>query len=159
MKAQKIKGMAVVSITDGAKLGYIDDLLFDPKEQRLAALRVSADNQAAVIPFADVRSVGTDAVTVPSNDVRQWTAPSAPLTVLPNLEKMSKLKVVDEAGTLIGTVDDIEIDPQDGRISEVHAHRGGVLGVGGHKTTVTAKDVISIGDDVMVVRAEAPPSD
>ena len=155
MKADTLKGMAVVSIEDGAKLGRITDVLFDTRPPHVAALRVAADNQHALIPFGQVHSLGRDAVTVPSRAVAQWAAARAGER-LPNLRDLGKLRVVDEAGTFLGTPRDVEIGPDDGCITQLQVHRGGVLGMGGESHTITAADIISLGDEVLVVRRDRP---
>jgi sporulation protein YlmC with PRC-barrel domain len=158
MNAGRISGMAVISIASGARLGRVEDLAFDPQQLRVAALRVSADGQHALIPFAHVHTIGSDAVTVPSDDVTQWGTPEGSLTTLPGLGDLRKLKVVDEAGTLLGTVRDVEIDPQDGRITQVATHAGGVLGIGGTTRTIAVQEIRSVGADVMMVAVSGTPS-
>ncbi len=151
MNADTIKGRTVVSIESGAKLGHVDDLVFDTRALRLAGLCISADGQQAVIPFEDVRSIGTDAITVPGANAARWKSTDTTISTLPRLEQLKKLKVVDEAGTLLGTVHDVQIEPGDGRITELHTRKGGVLGVGGETHTITAGEITSVGDEVLVV--------
>jgi uncharacterized protein YrrD len=158
MKASDLKGMAVVSIDGGAKLGYIDDVLFDSGGLRVAALRINADKQKALVPFDQVKSIGSDAVTVQSNDVTQWIKPESESTTQPGLDQIGKLKVVNEAGTLLGTVNTVEVDPQAGSITQVQSHKGGVLGLGGSTFTIPAKQIISVGTEVMTVSAPDPES-
>ena len=152
MKAEAIKGMAVVSITDGAKLGRVDDLVFDTERRRVAALRISAEGQQAVIPMDKVQSIGSDAITVPSNEVTQWGSSQHRFAGLPRLDDLGKLKVVDEAGTLLGTVHEVDFDPQTGAITEVQVRKGGVLGIGGTTHRIAADDIASVGNEVMVVK-------
>jgi uncharacterized protein YrrD len=153
--ARTIKGLGVVSIESGAKLGTVDDVLFDTKGLRAAALRIKADQQEAVVPFEDVASVGANAVTVPGDMAARWGANASPLASLPKLDDVKKLKVVDEAGTLIGTIDDVCLAP-DGRIAELKVHKGGVLGIGGEKHLISASLITSVGDEVIVVPARQP---
>lgn len=155
MKVDTLKGMAVVSISDGAKLGRIDDLLFDMRPPHVAAFRISGDGQHALIPFDQVRSIGSGAVTVPGREVVRWARAHSDVNNLPNLRDLSKLKVVDEAGAFLGTAKDVEIDPQNGCITRLQVHRGGVLGIGGETQTIAAGDIVSIGAEVMVVRASS----
>ena len=155
MKASAIKGMSVVSIADGTKLGSIDDVVFDTGQLRVAALQVSADRQHALIPFDRVRSIGSDAVMVPSADVPQWAGPPNPAAGQCRLDELGKMKVVNEGGTLLGTVSGVEIEPQDGQVTELQVHKGGVLGIGGTSHTIAAKDVISSSGDVITVRESA----
>ena len=151
MHADSIKGLGVVSIESGAKLGKVDDLLFDARALRLAALRISADHQEAVVPFEQVRAIGGNAVTVATDASAQWGGSGGALASLPTLGDMKKLKVVDEAGTLLGTIQHLEITPDDGAISELRVHKGGVLGIGGDTTIIPAGQITSVGDEVIVV--------
>jgi sporulation protein YlmC with PRC-barrel domain len=154
MKVHALKGLAVVSIASGAKLGYVDDVRFDPQEMRVAALEVKADNQRGLVPLSDVKSIGKDAVMVPSDEVLRNVNAAGPLSDLPGLDQIRRLKVVDEAGTYLGRVQDLEIDLQDGQIVSVAAHEGGVLGVGGKTTTAGRNEIRSIGDEVMVIATQ-----
>lgn len=155
MKAESLKGMAVVSIDTAARLGRVEDLAFDPQELRLAALRVNADGQHALIPFERLQSIGKDAVTVPDDTVAQWVKPEGSLTTLPGLDTFKKLKVVDESGTFVGAIHEIDLDPQTGRVIQFETRHGGVFGIGGTTTVFPVGDVRSVGTDVMVVRAPA----
>ncbi|MGH2600694.1 MAG: MurT ligase domain-containing protein, partial [Dehalococcoidia bacterium] len=159
MKAESIKGMAVVSVADGAKLGRVDDLIFDPAERRMVALRIDADKQHAVIPLEQIKSIGSDAITVPAREVAQWPDASSPLNTFPRLGAIERLKVVDEAGTFLGEVANVEVDPATGAITGLAAHKGGILGIGRTEHTLTGDEILSIGDEVMVVRMPAPPAE
>jgi len=151
MHADKIKGLGVVSIESGTKLGKVDDLLFDARALRLAALRISSDRQEAVIPFEQVRAIGENAVTVSTDASAQWGGSGGALASLPTLDDIKKLKVVDEAGTLLGTIQHVEITPDDGTIAELTVHKGGVLGIGGDTSIIPAGQITSVGDEVIVV--------
>lgn len=157
MKADDIKGLAVVSISTGAKLGYIDGVLFDTANIAIGALRTSADGQEAMIPFDQIRSIGSDAVTVPTNDVAQWATGQVNTSGMLTLDEFKKLKVVDEAGTYLGTINEVDVDPTTGKVTSVQAHKGGILGIGGDTFDSTAADIVSIGPEVMVVREPKVP--
>jgi sporulation protein YlmC with PRC-barrel domain len=155
MKLDDFKTLAVVSIEDGAKLGYVDDLLFDTKNRRLAALRVKEDGVHALVPLSDVRSIGSDAVTVQSRAVARSAAAENELASLPGVEQFKKLKVVDEAGTYLGTVREVDVDPADGHIAQIDAHEGGMLGLGGTTSSFTGDQIRSIGDELIIVTLPA----
>lgn len=155
MKADTLNGMAVLSIASGARLGRVEDLAFDTGAGRVAALRVAADGQHALIPYASIHAIGKDAITVPSDDVAQWTKPEGALATMPGLDAFKKMKVVDEAGTFLGTVKEVNLDPASGQITEVAAHEGGVLGIGGTTRTFAASDIRSVGQDVILVAPAA----
>ena len=158
MNAADIKGKAVISIANGARLGRVEDVLFDPQGLAIAAFRVSAVGQQAVIPFDQVHSVGSDAVMVPGDDVAQWITTASAAEGLISLDELKHRKVVDDAGTFLGTPAAIEVAAQDGRLRQLKVHKGGLLGMGGETTTVPGGDVTGVGPDVIVVRVDARPA-
>lgn len=158
MNAADIKGKAVISIANGARLGRVDDVLFDRGALAVAAFRVSAGGQRAMIPFAQVHSVGSDAVTVPGDDVAQWVTTSGAAEGLVSLDDLKHRKVVDDDGTFLGTPAVIEVEPQGGRLQQLRVHKGGVLGMGGETITVPSSDIAGVGDDVIVVRTATHPA-
>src|SRR5687768_13470980 len=109
MKAERLKGMAVVSIEDGARLGRIAEVLFDTQPPHIAGFRVDAGDKALLLPFEQVRSLGADAVTIPSRAVAQAGRALSAAETQPSLRDLAKLKVVDEAGTYLGAPREIEI--------------------------------------------------
>lgn len=154
MNTEEMKKLAVVSVDDGAKLGYVDDLLFDTTELRVAALVLSTEGQHAVIAMSDVRSVGGDAVTVQNGSAVHSLSADTALAQLPGMERLTKLKVVDESGDYIGRLNELDFDPQSGKVTDVRTHEGGVLGIGGKNLTIQAADIRSVGDELMVVAAQ-----
>ena len=155
MDAQRLKGMAVVALDDSTRLGRIEDLLFDPKTLQAVALRVRGEGQAFVIPFEEIKAIGADAVTVESTRVTQVASQGGPFSALPGLDAIKKLKVIDENGTLLGLVSNVEIDETAGRARTLSVHKGGLLGLGGQTTTLSAEAVRSIGPELITVAAGA----
>src|SRR5688500_13152321 len=64
MDAKALNGMAVVSLEEGTKLGAIEQPLFDMATRQLGALEVAGDAGRFVVPFDQIRQIGSDAVTV-----------------------------------------------------------------------------------------------
>lgn len=160
MKPDEFKRLAVVSIESGAKLGYVDDLLFDTSHLRVVAFRVKADGHHSLVPLSEVKSIGSDAITVAGDAAARSVQAESALDALPDVDHLHRLKVVDEAGTYLGKISSIELDPGTGSITELEAHEGGVLGIGGTTTPIAAGNVRSVGDEVIVVAApgaEAAP--
>jgi sporulation protein YlmC with PRC-barrel domain len=157
MDANKLKGMAVVSIAEGAKLGYVDDLLFDTQTLRPVALRVAAGGQHFVIPFEQLKNIGADAITVESSQVTQVAGKEGTFSNLLGLSKIKGLKVIDTAGTFLGTIASVEIDLADGHVLSLTAHKGGVLGLGGTSTTIDTAAIRSVGAEIVTVATQEPP--
>jgi uncharacterized protein YrrD len=151
MDASKLKGMAVVSLAEGTKLGTVARPLIDLAALRLVALQVKGDSGTFVIPFDQVQQFGTDAITVASSRVTQIPGTDSAATALLDLDQIGKLKVVDQAGTLLGTVAQLTIDAASGQISHLGAHKGGMLGMGGTTTPIPARAILSVGPDLLTV--------
>jgi len=64
------------------------------------------------------------------------------------------LKVVDQAGRFVGTVAHIDIDPASGRVLQVAAYKGGVLGIGGTHTPIDPATILSVGPELMTLAAQ-----
>jgi uncharacterized protein YrrD len=157
MQSAEIMGKTVLSTTSGARVGQLAEVLFDPASLVLAALRISAHGQRAIVSFDQVHSIGRDAVMVASDDVAQWITTSTVAEGLVTVDDLKHHKVVDDAGTLLGTPRVIAVEPQTGRLHHLEVHRGGMLGMGGQTTTVPGSDVTGVGTDVIVVRTSSRP--
>lgn len=154
MDANTLKGMAIVSLQEGTKLGRVEQPLLDLTARRVAALRVKGDDGTFIVRFDAVQSVGADAITIASSAATQTPSGGA-ADELRDLDALGKLKVVDDAGTFLGTVSHVEIDPVSGEITRLEAHKGGMLGIGGATTPIDARAIVSVGSELLTVNTEA----
>jgi sporulation protein YlmC with PRC-barrel domain len=159
MDANALIGMTIVSVAEAARLGKVADVVFATDPLTVAALHLRGDGTDFIVPFDHVRNLGADAVTVDSSQVTQMASAGDTFDGLPRLTKLVQLKVVDDAGTLIGTLQSIELDPPTGRVERLVAHRGGVLGIGGASRTIAAEAIRSVGVDILTVAADATTAD
>ena len=155
MDVDKLKGMAIVSVNEGSKLGTISGALFDSASLRLTALDAKGDGGRFIVPLGQVKAFGADAVTVESSAVTQMSTEGGTTTEVA-LDTLRKRKVVDEAGSLLGTLHTLDIEPTSGDVSSIVVHKGGLLGLGGSSTTIPAMAIKSIGHDLITV--EGVPS-
>lgn len=151
MDTRAIQNLAVVSVDEAGRIGRVADVLFETSPLRAAALQLRSERGDLVVPWEDLRSVGRDAVTVQSAN-----AARSPATLrngdLPGLEDLQRLKVVDEAGTLVGTVYTVDIDPQTGAAISMVTERGGLLGLGTEHRTISVEAIRGIGREIVTVR-------
>lgn len=150
MDASALKGRAVVSLTEGAKLGSIAQPLFDPRMEQLRAFEMKGDEGTFILPFGQVQSIGADAITVASHQVVQGGVNGT----LIELDQVVHLKVVDRVGTFLGTIAQVDIDPTSGHVMRITAQKGGILGVGGTTTPIEPATILSIGPDLVTLDAE-----
>jgi sporulation protein YlmC with PRC-barrel domain len=151
MDVRKIRGMAVVTLAEAGRVGQVTDLLFDLSPLRAVALRVRAEEGDVLVPFDRIREIGADAITTDSAEA--LGVQSREGRHMPGIDEISKLKVVDEHGTLLGTITELDIDPSDGHVAKVDVRKGEILGVGGERQTVDADRILSVGQEVLTVRA------
>ena len=108
MNTAKLKGRAVVSLAEGAKLGQVNAPLFDPATLQLRAFQVKGDGQTFIVPLDLVRTIGTDAVTVESSQATQTASKGGEFGQLAEFSTLKQLKVVDAAGAFVGNLHDLE---------------------------------------------------
>ncbi len=154
MDAHTLKGMAIVSVQEGTKLGKVEQLLLDLMTQRVTALRAKGESGTFIVRFEDVQSIGADAITVASSAAIRTPSIGGATDGLRDLDELGKLKVVDGAGTFLGTIAHIEFDPTSGEITQLTAHKGGMLGMGGTTTPIDARAIVSVGPELLTVTAE-----
>ncbi|MBI3966624.1 MAG: PRC-barrel domain-containing protein [Chloroflexi bacterium] len=156
MKAATLRGKPVISLAEASKLGYVNDLHLDPNELRVVALRIGSNGHGAMIPFGDIQSIGDDAVTIPNNQCSRVGGTNGTYGSLPDLERLRKLKVVDENGTYLGMVGDVEVDRKSGRIVELLVKRSLLMGMFRRWTRIPARAIRSVGPELLIVKFNEP---
>jgi len=151
MKASDLKGMAVISLGEGTKLGVVDQPLFDLPNRRICALHIKGDSGISVLPFEAIEGIGDDAVTVITSRVTQTPGIDSSGQGLLDLEALRKLKIVNQDGTFLGKLSDVEFDPRDGHVTHLAAHKGGMLGMGGTTTPIGTDASLAAGSELLTV--------
>ena len=154
MKASELNGMAVVSLQEGAKIGHVDQPMFDLSARQLRALHVKGDSGISVLPFSAIENIGSDAITVITSQVTQTPGFDSANQGSLDLQSLRKLKIVDQDGTFLGTLSEIEFDPTNGQVTQLTAHKGGVLGMGGTTTVIDTTAALTVGAELLTVNAE-----
>lgn len=155
MDVKSLKGIAVVSIEDGEKLGTVDDMLFNLEARRLIGFRMARTGflrgDRGLVAMDDVESVGTDAIMVRNRSQLRDEQHERDFADRPGLDKLTSLRVVTEHGGYIGGLATVEFDPQSGALTELGVSAGGLRSVLGGTNRIPASDIVSIGTDVVVV--------
>jgi sporulation protein YlmC with PRC-barrel domain len=119
IRASELRGRPIVDLGSAVKLGDVDEVALDPDSRRVAGLVIGRGRpllgggvQDRFVPASAVHAIGGDVVTV-----RGGAEPSGvDLTGFPRLGQIVGRKVVTHAGAVLGPIDDVLIDPADGRI-------------------------------------------
>lgn len=157
MSSDRLTGFPVVSLTEGQKLGTVEAALFDPATLALRAFRVKGDGQTFLMPLAGVGTIGPDAIMVESSRVTRAATADGELGGLADFDTLKHLKVVDAAGTLLGTLHDLDVDLTTGQPLRLTIHKGGFLHHGGATVTVAGAAIRSVGRDLITV-ADVDPT-
>lgn len=155
VRASTLRGMPVVSMGDGLRVGEVADLAVEGRDLRVFALVLRGRDGPSIVPFAAIQSVGPDAITLENTDAIGRPSGPPPGHSLPGLRDLVGLPVVDAGGAFRGRLKELEIDRRDGRIVLVTVESGGILGLGGRTLTLPAERVRSLGPAIVTI--EAPP--
>ncbi len=156
-KAKDTIGKKIITLSDGKELDKVRDVVYDPRENKVRALLVDEGgwfSEAKVVLINDVRSIGPDAVMVQDENAIK-SASEVPGRVSNIAEEgtyLTKSKVVTEGGSELGTVSDIYFDPSTGNVEEFEVNQGAVQTVRSGKKSFAISDVVTVGEDAMIVK-------
>jgi sporulation protein YlmC with PRC-barrel domain len=139
MRISELKGREVVSVAGGNTGG----------------LRGLIDKQ--VIPFAALEGIGDAAITAPSKEQLQPLEHNLALFTLPRASDLHP-PVLTPKGDRVGTVDDLEFDPQTGAITGVVVDPAeGYKSPYGGKQCVEIRRVLAMSTQNVIVEEQAIP--
>lgn len=155
MDGKSLKGIAVVSVKDGEKVGAVDELIFNPENRTLMAFRMSRSgffsSSREVILMSDVDNIGQDAVMIPSRDAVRAETDERDLHGRPELKQLLNLRVVTQDGTYVGNLSTVHFDPNTGDLTQIDVGGGDLMQMFRKSIEIPVSEVVSMGGDVMVV--------
>jgi uncharacterized protein YrrD len=122
-KSREVSGLPVIDLSEGKSLGRVHGLVVDPVARRVEALEVGERTllkaKTQLVPFAKIRSIGSDAVTLTDNDA--VTDPDEHPELASLMErKLNGARAITVDGTAVGTVDDFSFDPATGILADLY---------------------------------------
>ena len=157
MKVSDLQGREVVSLDKADKVGYVDHVLLDLNAEQAVAIEVkllglfSGDK---ILPWADIQSIGEDAVTIQNEEVLRDEKDS-PLRDYPSAASIEGSKVMTQDGQDVGSVGDVDIDPGTGKVVAYLLKEGLLASLAHNKREIPVADVISISPNMIVVQNQA----
>lgn len=152
---RELMGMPLVTVQEGLRLGTLKGVEFSAADGQIRYLHFDgADTRAdGVLPWASVRSVGSDAITIESLAGVLEAVPSADREeVTPDVRDRS---VMTASGTRLGKVTGYDVDEATGRIERYHVATGGLLGRLTHRElSFSRAEIYSFGRDAIIVADE-----
>ena len=150
MKASELNHRPVVSLNDGVAIGTVSDLTLDAAHVKVSTLILDGHNGNSVVPFAAIRHIGMDAVTIDDSRIVQAPAGNSEITEH-KTSTLTGLSVMNQDGAVIGSVDDLEINEENGQITGLLVHRGGLIGIGRSHEVVPASAIRGVGRELITV--------
>lgn len=158
-KSRKFISMPIVSLAEGIQIGSVRSLVVDPVKMEVAALIIDQRGwfrEQKIIPFAKVKSIGSDAVTISqSSNVQKPISLPELLKLIKERTNIPGTKVIAENGTVIGTVDEFYVDETTGKITGLEISGKLLESLYKGKAFLPIDSVITIGSHVIVVKNDA----
>ncbi|GIF01860.1 PRC-barrel domain-containing protein [Paractinoplanes rishiriensis] len=121
-------GRTVISTSTAETVGTVAGLLIDAATARIVAVQLKkTSGNGDTLHWPDLTSFGADRVTVPNADVVTTATGTAADLGTKSTELLGK-RLLTDAGTEIGTVDDIDFDPASGVVIALRTRDGAVDG-------------------------------
>jgi uncharacterized protein YrrD len=136
-------GRQVVSTSTAETLGQVEEFILDPQRHVIAALRLKKTSQADTLLWTDITAFGADAVTVAGVEKLATAGPQ--LTALGGKDhRVLGKRVLSTAGDELGTINDVEFDPETGTVTALVLVTGDIAGI----------RLIGIGSYAVIVHRE-----
>jgi sporulation protein YlmC with PRC-barrel domain len=116
-----IKGLPIVDLSTGARLGDVADLILSPTFRYLEAFTSggSAFHRGNTFP-ARGSTIGVHAVTLPRGAMENWDVRG--LDQMPRASALIGMKLLTETGRIVGEIQEIRIDPNSGTVMAYEIH-------------------------------------
>lgn len=150
-----LRGLAVVTINSGKKVGTLEDFSFESHTNNIRALQVKTGLLSRrVLLVTAISAIGQDAVTFPDEDQLVKEKDEAQLKTLVSGSSLLGYRVLSEGGNLVGTTGDVLLNitvPSSLRIAGFELAGGLRERISGRYSSFTTEDIIRYGDDVLVI--------
>lgn len=154
-KSSELLGLPVVSITDGAEIGRVKEIILNPVKAEIMGLVVQDDcwwREARVVSFALIYGLGEYAATIEN------TSALAPLSSMPDYESLLQKKVhakgsqlITRSGRLIGTVTEYYVDTKTGKLEGYELQPSPEISTSSKILRLPSSCVLTLGKNIVVV--------
>ncbi len=153
---EKIKGLPVIAMAEGKKLGRIDELVTDPHSKQVRWLRIRSGGALSPerrwVPVEAVHALGEHAVTINAeSDVRSFADAQEAEDLAKSKRVIVGTKALTESGEYLGQVRDYSFAADTFELTDVNIGRGPF----GQLRSIPADQVMTIGQDVTILKAGA----
>lgn len=151
-----VKGLPVVTMAEGKRVGKVDDLVVDPERMKVTWLRLHSGGMGMLggerlwVSAEAVHGIGEDAVTInAAADTRTPADAPEALALVKAQRGLVGSKVITENGERLGEVRDYEFKPDTFALTSLSV--GPAMNLVGEVLTIEGDKVLTIGVDMIVV--------
>ena len=153
-----MKGLPVITMAEGKQVGKVDDLVVDPERKAVRWLRLHRGGllggERLWVSVDAVHGLGEDALTINAEaDVLAPADASEVDALIKAKRPVIGNKVITENGERLGEVRDYEFAPDTFVLTSLSVPQG--MNVVGPSLSIPADRVLTIGEDMIVVAADA----
>lgn len=142
----ELEGRRVIAADDATEIGHAKHLVLSSDARRVEAMHVAGKRKhAELVDWADITSVGSDAVMVRSATASREPSSDTDADFVRENVTIIGSSVLDTEGYEIATVTDLEFDAESGEVLSVTTSNG----------RIGSDRLRSIGTFALVVDAEA----
>lgn len=157
IKASKVIGLPVFTITDGRKIDHVEDVIYDPMRNRIEALLIEKGGwfgEPRVILYEDLEGIGYDAALISSPALMKKISEVGKniQAIVKNDTFLTNTKIITEDGIEMGRVSDIYFNSSTGRVEEFEVSHGALLNWRESKKRIKIESLVTIGHDATIVK-------
>lgn len=161
IKASKVIGLPVFTINDGRKIENVEDVIYDPLQNRIEALLIEKGGwfgESRVILFDDLEGIGYDAALITSRNLMRKIADVGKniQAIVKNDTFLTNTKIITEDGIELGRVSDIYFNSSTGRVEEFEVSQGTLQNWKTGKKRIKIESLVTIGHDATIVKIYNP---
>jgi uncharacterized protein YrrD len=146
--------MPVLELETGERMGVVTDVYFDAEHHTAKLLVVERTGILAgnaVIPLADIRSVGEDAVTIETAALsEEWQAQPGVRCLLSGDDSWVGKELFTENGTVLGTVADVYIGEESENIVGYEVSDGLLADLVTGRKWLPFAHTVQVGEQIIV---------
>ena len=168
MNSKDLKGIPVLSIADGEKLGTVARAYVDPAQRRIVGFAYKAEGgfmraeSEPKLDVAEVHTLGPDGLMLDHKGGETGASVSQRYSELLSLDEISDLPLLSESGEAVGQMASVEFDHQSYELRSLavsHGHFKAKESIGMDRVTAIGRDYVIVSNAAAGHEEPAPAMD
>jgi uncharacterized protein YrrD len=158
IKANSIIGLPVITVIDGKNIQKVKEIIYDGQDNQVKAIVVDEKgwfHNAKIILIHNIQSIGKDAILIHDESMiidADNQHDSIISSIVNDDNFLTKNEVITESGKKLGRVTDIYFNFPGGDVDAIEVSEGFIKNIGSGTKKVQIIDVITIGENNLIVK-------